>query len=523
LPVILLVVGSTAWAQDVPYTGTIVEDDVAVRAGAGRTFYIVGKLNKGDTVTVDQVIFTWCRILPPKGVYSYISKAFVDVKGSGNIGVVNQDGRPVKAASVNGPGESYRRHFELNKGDTVTIVGEDGSFYKIVPPTSAHVYVPASAVKLLENGAAAAAAPAPPAGSEATPMTPVTSTAVSTPAVTEAPVETPRATVTITPPPVPAPAPAPTPATDVTPVQSPAATVTVATPVPPAPPAPVQTPAPAPAPAPATTVTVTPPAAPAATATVTPPPAPTTVTVTTPQPMTPVDAPAAAPSASVTTSTTTTTSTFTQQLTPGVAPTTTTTVTSHETIGGPAPRPPSHGLQPFDRAVVAAEARFDQVYAMPLEQRPLQELLTTYETLNRDSGLGPVDRRIVSFRISQIRRDVTLASAVKDIKGARETASTKVDIEAERRAAQFARGQYDVVGTLMASGVYDGDNLPRLYRVVDPVEMRTIAYLQTKPGVDVTMALGRVVGVQGRTRYNPALKLRLIEVERFDVLERLDR
>jgi hypothetical protein len=139
-------------AQEVPFEGTISEDDVKVRAGAGRTFYIVGSLPKGTKVTVDEVIFGWHKVQPTTGVYSYISKAFVDAKGDGKVGEVNKDASPVNAASLDGPGDSYRNQLNLNKGDTVQIVGEDGSFYKIAPPNlgatkRAYVYLPPGSIR----------------------------------------------------------------------------------------------------------------------------------------------------------------------------------------------------------------------------------------------------------------------------------------------------------------------------------------------------------------------------------------
>ena len=79
------------------------------RAGAGRSFYSVGELKKGTPVTVDEVVFGWYKIKPPQGIYSYISRAFVDAYGDGKTGKVNTNRAAVRASSVNGPGESYRR------------------------------------------------------------------------------------------------------------------------------------------------------------------------------------------------------------------------------------------------------------------------------------------------------------------------------------------------------------------------------------------------------------------------------
>ena len=133
------------------FEGVVVEDDVKARAGSGRTFYIVGSVPKDTKVQVEDVLFGWNKIAAPQGMFSYISKAFVDAKGDGKTGQVNRDRAPVTAASLDGPGDSYRQQLELGKNDQVTIVGEEGSFYKILPPAiegkTAYVYLPPGSVR----------------------------------------------------------------------------------------------------------------------------------------------------------------------------------------------------------------------------------------------------------------------------------------------------------------------------------------------------------------------------------------
>src|SRR5690606_10317945 len=102
-------------AQEVPFTGQINQDNVTLRAGAGTPYYIVGQAGKGTRVVVAERIADWYKITPPPGIYSYVSKAFVDVRGDGSTGTATQR-LSSYAASVNGPGESYRRQLELLTG-----------------------------------------------------------------------------------------------------------------------------------------------------------------------------------------------------------------------------------------------------------------------------------------------------------------------------------------------------------------------------------------------------------------------
>ncbi len=79
-------------------------------------------------------------------------------------------------------------------------------------------------------------------------------------------------------------------------------------------------------------------------------------------------------------------------------------------------------------------------------------------------------------------------------------------------------GAYDAVGRLMASTIYDGRGLPRLYRLQDPATGRTIAYLRPDPRMNVTSMLGQVVGVTGSTNADPGLNVRILSPDRIDIL-----
>ncbi len=167
--ILCLVVGlipSLVFAADeepeYPFPAQVTQDKALVRAGVGTTYYVVKELKKGEIVTVDEKIYQWYKIVPPAGVHSYVSKAFVDAKGDGKIGVVNKTPCEVFTASVNGVADSFRRTANLLKGDTVQIVDEDGGYYKIVPPKGTYVYLPASAVKKVDFKPAVAETPVTP-------------------------------------------------------------------------------------------------------------------------------------------------------------------------------------------------------------------------------------------------------------------------------------------------------------------------------------------------------------------------
>jgi hypothetical protein len=74
------------------------------------------------------------------------------------------------------------------------------------------------------------------------------------------------------------------------------------------------------------------------------------------------------------------------------------------------------------------------------------------------------------------------------------------------------------VGLLVASAVYNGEGLPRLYRLIDASSRRTLAYIRPSAEVDAAAALGRVVGIAGPATLDAAIKSRIIEPIRIDVL-----
>ncbi len=423
-----------ASAQTTGYTGVVVDDKVAIRAGAGASFYVVGEATRGQQVQVIEVVEGYVKIVPPAGVYSLISKAFVDAKGDGKSGVVNSDATDAKsnavfAAPLNNE-NAYRRQVNLQKGDTVEIVGEEGSNYKIVPPKGAFVYLPPASVRREKSGAAPAQ------------VIPAETSTGSSPEPVSAPAAT--ATEAKTTEPVVS-----------TPTAEPVAKVE----------------SPATNPADTTTGTQLEPAKPEAAA-----------PVTEPQPA-PKPAPQPAP----------------------------------VVLEPPKPKP----WTPEASDLTTAEARLAEAGKQPIKDQPIKDLLTTYRSLSNNAALSPSDHRIVNFRISQLERNLAIQDSLREIETARKEGTTeiKIDEPKPRGPGVFNPADYDAVGQLLASGVYDGETGPRLYRLVEPSNMRTIAYVQGGRKLDPAQTLGKIVGIKGPQRYDPALRLRVITVERVDVLE----
>jgi hypothetical protein len=128
------------------------------------------------------------------------------------------------------------------------------------------------------------------------------------------------------------------------------------------------------------------------------------------------------------------------------------------------------------------------------------------------------------MRVSQLRRNAGVVESLQQLTQVREALGQRSVDEVmgglrERQAqAEAQRPPYDAVGRLLASAVYDGVNLPRLYRLVDPASGRTIAYVDPGAAPQAAGHLGAVVGIRGAARFDPSLKLRLFDVERIEHL-----
>jgi len=136
--------GMTSETPSFPYLAEITGNDVYIRSGPGTNFYQCGKLNKGDRIKVLGRQFSWSRIVPPAGSFSWISMQYVRADmDDPSTGTVTGDNVRVYAGSdYVKPLYSTSLQGKLNKGDKVKLLGEQlDEYYKIAPPAFAHLWV----------------------------------------------------------------------------------------------------------------------------------------------------------------------------------------------------------------------------------------------------------------------------------------------------------------------------------------------------------------------------------------------
>ena len=141
---------NAASALSFPYVAQIAGDDVYIRSGAGTNYYNCGKLKKGDRVQVVSSMFSWSRIVPPAGSFSWISAQYVAIDpNKPGVGIVTGDNVRVYAGSDEvRPMHSTSLQLKLNRGDKVKLLGEEkDNYYKIVPPSGAYLWISSEYVK----------------------------------------------------------------------------------------------------------------------------------------------------------------------------------------------------------------------------------------------------------------------------------------------------------------------------------------------------------------------------------------
>jgi hypothetical protein len=170
------------------------------------------------------------------------------------------------------------------------------------------------------------------------------------------------------------------------------------------------------------------------------------------------------------------------------------------------------------------EAAFNNARSMPREELDvaLDELLAEFSRTRAEADDDESLARALDQRIEWIQ----IRTQTRDQRRRIAEALAQYDANADETAQAIQAWQqgraYQLVGRMVTSSVYTGENLPLLYRVqgTDPItgQPRTIGYVAPKQGQDLRHMIGRVVGVLGVMRDDEALELRVVEPERVDLM-----
>jgi hypothetical protein len=148
----------------------------------------------------------------------------------------------------------------------------------------------------------------------------------------------------------------------------------------------------------------------------------------------------------------------------------------------------------------------------------IEELQQLYIIIAASEETPAQDKLLAELRIRQLQMKWEVQLRLQRL----QTLSERNSIDRNRmKDAQVlidARAEYDAVGRLNASRVYDGKRLPMLYRLSSPSGGRTIGYIRPSQQVDLLPMLGRLVGIVGSKNYDAGYRLLIVSPKRIDIL-----
>ncbi len=468
--------GSRAEAQTAPvepYYIAVTGNDVYLRSGPGNVWYAVGRANTGDMLRVDGEDFSWLRVAYPENVPALVSAEDADFDRARNVVVITKPTR-LKARNIHGstPRESWKNLLErpVAPGTSLKLIDtlrdEAGAVagYLVAAPGEARVFISGQFTRRASAGEveawrAAERAKALLAERADEPRRPVTTT---TPATTaNRPTPTDRAAE---------------------PVDESSAQL-IADPV---------------ADKPTPEVSAERPSARIAETPAPTGPAPREESKSETKAVIEDERPVVA-------------SKPTSPATPAVA----------EAAETPADEPEAEA-RPI-AAFESLESAFKAMSSQPVEEAEIEPLIAEYRRLADslpDAESSRVWRVQIQNRVMLLEVRRQLQENLREVEAASAAASRHADAIA-RRSTELDRSRpYELVGRLSTSTIYDGRRLPLMYRLqsVEAGGGRTIAYIVPTPGVDLAGRLGAIVGVEGPSRLDPALRLRIVQPTRVETL-----
>lgn len=165
------------------------------------------------------------------------------------------------------------------------------------------------------------------------------------------------------------------------------------------------------------------------------------------------------------------------------------------------------------------EATWAVVRAQRAEEAELDALRQRYLALAEDEVAPAGTRDLSRARAEQLALRIEAQQAILELANQRAAMASRTQSIADLELALLKRRSFDGVGRLSASTVYDGTRLPLLYKLADPATGHTIAYVLPGPTTTPSEALGLVVGLKGKKRYDETLRVDVYEPTLIEVLD----
>ena len=173
-----------------------------------------------------------------------------------------------------------------------------------------------------------------------------------------------------------------------------------------------------------------------------------------------------------------------------------------------------------ERELLSLNDAFQRVLNAPMDEAELTGMREAYDSLLTrvpEGEEGRVFRDVIGVQLELLSIREELQEMLREANALEARINTTPDTMVVDRSQSLG---YEAVGRLMPSLIYDGARLPLLYRVVsvDSAYGRTLAYVAPSEDVELTSALGSIVGVHGEATTEQDRRVPILTPERVDVL-----
>lgn len=164
------------------------------------------------------------------------------------------------------------------------------------------------------------------------------------------------------------------------------------------------------------------------------------------------------------------------------------------------------------------EATWAVVRTQSLEHAEISVLRQRYADLITRPNVPAEIRQMAQARVQQLGLKLEVQERIYALERLKAQRGQDLDRLRAIALAMEARSDYDAVGVLNASTVFDGRRLPALYRLQDPAVGQTIAYVAPGDDIQLSTMLGVLVGIRGQKRFDEPLRVTVIEPRTVDIL-----
>jgi len=173
-------------------------------------------------------------------------------------------------------------------------------------------------------------------------------------------------------------------------------------------------------------------------------------------------------------------------------------------------------LEPL--SLTGLETAWDKIAKEPVMGAEVSSLRDMYAELLAENGGDLVVMRIATGRIKQLEVWSDLQAQHLLIEELRADLEAKTQKVHDYQSVIDMYGGYVIVGRLALSNTFDGRLRPLMYRIQDQVSGRTLGYLPANKDWKLSGLIGQLVGVTGKSKWDPNWRVNVVQAKRFDIL-----